>query len=292
MRSSTPLARLGFALVLVLAFAAFAPPAGAAGAAIAEGAQASGTFSSLGVSFDVTDAYAFASEASFGDDRVIAVAVSNAGFNDEFLSRYRDRRHLLDNYFRDDQTGLVYFEFSPAGEYQGFSYYLGSGNGCGYCGGGVESTVKLSGGRLVGTLKHKDAEDEREFVVELDAAIAGDDFGASQGEGGGDPGLAYLAYHAAVSGSDAAALRAVAGAGTLENLDASEKDGKTAEYFAYLRDQHADSVRVTDALVQGDRALVLVAGERSYGKIVGEAILSRVDGAWRVDDEMLQLEME
>jgi hypothetical protein len=289
MRTGSRLDRLGFVVVLV--FAAAGAPADAV-AAIAEGAQAGGSFASRGVSFDVSDAYAFRSEASFGDERVIAVAISNAGFNDEFVSRYRDRRHLLDNYFRDDQTGLVYFEFSPAGEYQAFSYYLGSGNGCGYCSGGVESTVKLDGGRLRGTLRHADAEDEREFAVELDVAIADDDFGLAQGEGGGEPGRAYLAYHRAVTDSDAAALRTVAGAGTLEALDAAEKDGRSAEYLAFLRDQNAPTVRVTEALVKGDRALVLVAGERSYGKVVGEAILSRVDGAWRVDDEMLQLGTE
>ena len=276
--------RLAAALLALLAV-----PAAGAGE---DRPQGSGKFASHGVSFEIADAFAFPSESTFGDERVITVAVSNAGFNDEFLSRYRDRRHLLDNYFRDEETGLVYFEFSPAGQYQGFSYYLGSGNGCGYCGGGVESTVKLAGGRLVGSLKHEDAEDERSFTVELDVAIASDDFGAKQGQGGGEPGRAYMAYHSALAASDLAALREVAGAGTVENLAAAEKDGRTADLLRYLNDQHAASVSVTDALVRGDRALVLVAGERSYGKVVGEAILSRVDGAWRVDDEMLQLATE
>ena len=279
--------RLAAALCLL---GLFAVPPGAP--ADEDRPQASGSFESHGISFEISDAFAFASESSFGDEKVITVAVSNAGFNDAFVSRYRDRRHLLDNYFRDEETGLVYFEFSPAGAYQGFSYYLASGNGCGYCGGGVESTVKLTGGRLVGTLKHADAEDERKFEVQLDVAIASDEFGAAQGAGGGDAGKAYLAYHQAVADSDAAALRAVAGASTTESLAEAEKSDRVGDLFSYLRDNHANSVEVTDALVSGDRALVLVSGERSYGKVVGEAILTRVDGVWRVDDEMLQLRME
>ena len=104
--------------------------------------------------------------------------------------------------------------------------------------------------------------------------------------------LTRLWYHRALADSDAAGLRAVVGTSTAERLAEAEKSDRGADFLRYLRDNHADTVEVTDALVRGDRALVLVAGERSYGKVVGEAILSRVDGAWRVDDEMLQIKME
>jgi hypothetical protein len=40
-------------------------------------------------------------------------------------------------------------EFTPQGQWRGISYYLTSGNGCGYCTSEVASTVKLSNGRLI-----------------------------------------------------------------------------------------------------------------------------------------------
>ena len=57
---------------------------------------------------------------------------------------------------KDKDTAVVYLEFKPDGAYRGLSYYFSRGNGCGYCGGGVTSTVKLANERLQGSLKAKD----------------------------------------------------------------------------------------------------------------------------------------
>jgi hypothetical protein len=257
-----------------------------------QGGAASGKFASRGISFEVADAYAFPAKASLGDDRVIAVAVSNAGFNEEFISRYRDRRTLLDNYFKDDETALVYFEFTLAGSYEGLSYDFESGNGCGYCGGGVTSTVRLAGGRLVGRLTLDDAGSERRFAIDLDVPVAGEDFGRAQGAGGGEPGAAYLVYHRAVVAADAAALRATSGENRIETLASAEQAGQGTAYLEWLKQEHPATVRVTEGFVRGDRALLLIAGERSYGKVEGEAILVRERGAWRIDDEMFELVLE
>ncbi len=253
---------------------------------------ASGSFASQGISFEVVDAYAFPAEGFMGDEPIVAVAVSNSGFNEEFISRYRDRRHLLDNFFKDDETGLVYFEFSPSGQYQGLSFYLESGNGCGYCSGGVESTVRKVDGRLVGKLAMNDAEDQRSFTIDLDVPIESDDFGSAQGSGGGEPGKVYLAYHEALRAGDVAAFRSVAGSGQVDNLAKAELANEVTDYFNWLRKDHPDALKVTDAFVRGERALVLIAAESPIGKIEGEAILVRVDGAWRVDDEMMQHKFE
>jgi hypothetical protein len=250
--------------------------------------RASGTFASRGTSFEVADAFAFRTSSSTGERPVIAVAVSNAGFEDDFIGRYRDRRYLLDNYFRDDETALVYFEFSPAGDYQGLSYSLGPGNGCAYCSGGVVSTVRLAGGRLAGHLGASDAGNGRSFSIEMDVPVASDEFGASQGAGGGAPGAAYLGYHAAVVAGDALALAPRIAGGMAEKLERAERNGQLADFFAWLQSEHPARVRVTEAFVRGDRALVLTAGESGEGAVTSEVVLGRVDGAWRVEDEMVR----
>jgi hypothetical protein len=279
------------ALASGLACALLSTPGTPAAAEETKG-HASGSFASRGTSFGVSDAFAFRSRSTFGDDEVIAVAVSNAGFNEDFIGRYRDRRYLLDNYFRDEETALVYFEFSPAGAYQGLSYYLGSGNGCGYCSGGVESTVKLAGGRLVGKLTSRDAESEREFAVEIDVPVARDDFGRAQGAGGGEPGAAYLVYHRAVSDADAVALGKVVAGELAEKLERARKSDQIGDLFAWLKSEHPATVKVTEAWIDGDRALVLTEGEGAVGAVTSEVILARADGAWRVEDEMVQSKSE
>jgi hypothetical protein len=290
MKSHGTSLRVGIAGALLGLLAAGSAHAGDGGDA-AKG-HANGQFESGGVSFGVADAYAFRGPSSFGDDRVVLVAISNAGFNEEFIGRYRDRRYLLDNYFRDDETALVYFEFGADGSYRGLSYYLGSGNGCGYCSGGVTSSVRLVGDRLTGSLHQQDAESRRSFDVDLDVPIASDDFGAAQGAGGGDPGKAFLAYHAALEAGDSGALRNLTAETTLEHLEEAAKADETDEFLAFLRRDHPPKVTVTEGFVRGDHALVLVAGEGEAGKVVGEALLSRVDGVWRVEDEMYRLKTE
>ncbi|KAB2959194.1 MAG: hypothetical protein F9K18_11690 [Thermoanaerobaculia bacterium] len=279
--------RLGAAVIALASLGAAAP-----GAEEEVRGSATGRFASRGISFEVADAYAFPADATLGEERVLAVAISNSGFNEEFISRYRDRRSLLDNYFRDDQTALVYFEFTPDGVYRGLSYYLESGNGCGYCSGGVTSTVRRTGGRLVGRLSSEDAESERSFSIDLDVPVAGEEFGRAQGAGGGDPGAAYLAFHQAVVAGDAAGLRASVGQNLRETLANAEQAGQGAEYLAWLKGEHAATVLVTEGYVDGDRALLILAGERGSGKVAGEAILVRERDAWKVDDEMFELVLE
>lgn len=276
-RALAPAAGLACALLL----AASAPGEEAKG-------HASGKFASRDVSFDVSDAFAFRAPSSFGDDPVIAVAISNAGFNEDFIGRYRDRRYLLDNFFKDEETALVYFEFSAAGAYQGLSYYLGSGNGCGYCSGGVESSVKLAGGRLVGRLAGRDADSQRDFAVELDVPVASDDFGRALGAGGGEPGEAYLAYHRAVAAGDARALAGLVAGELAEKLDRAGKSDQVGDLFAWLQSEHPATVRVTEAFVKGERALVLAVGEGTMGGVTSEVVLARSGGVWRVEDEMVK----
>jgi len=277
-------ARLLVALVLLAASSA--PAARAAGAA---DGHASGHFESGSSKLVVTDAYAFHDESALGGEHVIQVAVSNQGFVPAVIDEYWDRRYVLDHFFRDDETGLVYFEFSLDGAYRGLSYYFGPGDGCGYCSGGVDSTVKLVGGQLVGTLKQAAAgDDQRSFEISLNVPVASDDHGTPQGEGGGAPGRAYLAYHQALAANDQSAVRNLLAAERREPWAGAEQQGQGDSFFAFLLSEHPSQVRVTEAYVRGDRALVLLAGESNIGKIEGEALLGREQGEWRFEEETIR----
>jgi len=50
-----------------------------------------------------------------GTEKVLVVAVSNQGFVPDAMDEYWDRHRALERYFKDDETGLVYFEFGPDG---------------------------------------------------------------------------------------------------------------------------------------------------------------------------------
>ena len=101
---------------------------------------------------------AFRSKSLVDKTDVIVVAISNGDFRVDWFANFFDRRRAIERRMKDKETAVVYLEFKPDGAYKGLSYYFAKGNGCGYCGGslGVTSTVKVSGGRIAGTLKSKD----------------------------------------------------------------------------------------------------------------------------------------
>src|SRR5215213_6798010 len=122
------------------------------GAGAAPG-HASGEFSSGDLTVPITDAYAFEGKSSMGKEPALIIAVSNGSFNADALNGWHDRKAMIETYMKNADTAIIYFERAPDGTYSGLSYYLGSGNGCGYCSGSDQkSTVALKGGRLVGTL--------------------------------------------------------------------------------------------------------------------------------------------
>src|SRR5207253_7311544 len=147
------------------------------------------------ITLEVRSAIAFKGKSYLGADDVLIVAVTNAKVHGDALADYYDRKRAVEKRIKDDDTGVVYFEFRPDGRYKGLSYYFASGNGCGFCSGDVVSTVRLAGGKLLGMLKG--SEPERMFEVTLDVPVMSDDHGTALPVDGGAPGAAYLAYHAA-----------------------------------------------------------------------------------------------
>ncbi len=249
---------------------------------------AKGTFRSKDISFDVGSAFAFRGKASLDSTvDVLIVAVTNAELNPAPLALYLDRKRALENRLKDEETAVVYFEFNPKGEYRGLSYYLGSGNGCGYCSGGVDSSVALSGGKLVGSLKEGKKKD-RSFDITLDVPVQPDDHGAALPPAGAAA-KAYLAYHDALVKRDAAALKPLLSESLLKIWERAEKENDLDGYVSYLRKEHpVKSVRVTKGFGTESNAVLLIEGETDFLKVAGEVVLLNEKGSWHVKDELVE----
>ena len=259
----------------------------------AEGGRASGQFESKGIHLKITDAYAFRGTPSLGGkEKVIVAVVTNQGFVQSKIDKYWDRRRALERYFKDEETGLVYFEFSLDGRYRGLSYYFASGNGCGYCADpAVQSNVRLANGRLTGKLVFPKGKDPKLwFDVSLDVPVSSDDYGKPQGRGGGEPGKAYLAYHRTLLGKDEQAIKSLLSEERRARWAGAEAKGQGDRFLAFLREDHPGEVRVTEAFIKGDQALLLIEGKHGIvGPIIGEVQLSRQQGVWRFEKETIQV---
>jgi hypothetical protein len=248
---------------------------------------ASGSFKNQNVGMPIKSALAFPGKSLLDKGDVIVVAVTSAEMDADALAAYYDRRRAVDQRIKDSNTGVVFFEFRPNGNYKGYSFYFAPGNGCGYCGGnmGITTTVKLAKGRLAGTVKGTDT--NRSFDITLDLAILSDDHGAPLPPDGGAPGKAYLDYHAALVKRDANALRTALSDEGRKIQAGAIKEGKGAAYMNYLAKEHpTQSVKIAKGWSNGKSAVILFDGEGSVLKLTGEAVLLNQGGTWRVDDEL------
>jgi hypothetical protein len=105
------------------------------------------------------------------------VAVTNAKLENEAIADYYDRRRAMEKHVKDENTGIVYFEFRTDGRYRGVSYYFGAGNGCGFCTSDVTSSVRVTGGKVSGAIKR--SEPGRPFEIALDTPVLSDDHGTA-----------------------------------------------------------------------------------------------------------------
>jgi len=249
--------------------------------AAADGPPASGSFASGGVHFAVGGAFAFPGKLEMSDQQGIVVTVSNAEINGDFYGQYYDRPYIMDHFFKSDERVVVHLLFARDGRYVGLSYYLGPGNGCGFCSAGrTQSNVKLTSGKVVGTLKLRDK--DRQFEITLNAPVYSDNLGTKQGPGGGAAGKAYLAYHAALVKRDAAQVKKLLVEEQMQAWEAAAEKHALAGLMDQLAEQDPTTASVTDAFENGERALVLIAGRSAEGKVRGEVLLHRQGGAWKV----------
>jgi len=249
-----------------------------------------GSFKSKAVTLQPKSAIAYRGKSFLGSGDALILVVTNARVHPEALAEYYDRRRVIEKRIRDEETGVVYIEFRTDGSYRGLSYTFARGNGCGFCTSEVASTVRLVNGRLTGNLKG--SEKDRPFDLTIDVPLMSDDHGPALPADGGAPGTTYLAYHAALMKRDRAALKSLLSADRRQTWSSAEKKGQLDAFIDYLVSEHPEkSVRVTRGYSKGDTAVLLVAGESVAGKLVGEALLMREDNAWRVDDELMELEL-
>ncbi len=253
---------------------------------------AKGSFKSKEVAFNVASAVAWnGSSLLEKKDPALIVAISNARVTAGGIADFLDRKRAFEKLIKDDETAVVYLEFTPQGRYRGLSYYFGSGNGCGFCSGEVTSTVKLANGKLSGTLKN--AEKDRPFEVSLDVPVLTDEHGTALGADGGEAGKAYLAYHAALVKHDANALKPTLSPGRLEVWERSQKKGNVDGYVTFLSNDHPlKAVKVTKGFATADKASLVIEGESTAGKVTGEVLLVRKNGVWGVDEELVDLKLD
>jgi hypothetical protein len=248
---------------------------------------ATGTFKSQAITMEVRSAVAFRGRSFLDKGDALIVAVSNARLNADAIADYLDRRRVMEVRVKDDESGVVYFEFRSDGTYRGMSYYFGPGNGCGYCTGEVTSTVVLANGKLSGKLKN--AEKDRSFDLTLVTPVMADDHGAALPPDGGAPGGAYLAYHAALAKADRAALKALLSNDQQQFWDENEQKGTLGGFIHAMGKAHpVKSVQITRGFSGGNKAVLEIAGETPGGKLVGEVFLVKEGDGWRVDDEITE----
>lgn len=251
--------------------------------------QASGKFASRDITFDVAGGIAFNGPSFLNKgETAILVVVSNARLNSGALADFVDRKRAVEKLIKDDETAVVYIEFTPQGRYRGLSYYLVSGNGCGFCTSEVASTVKLANGKLTGTLKG--TEQGRPFDISLDVAIMNDSHGTPLPAGGGAPGKGYLAYHAALVAHDSASLKPTLSPGRVTVWDRAKAKDNLDDYVRFLAEDHPlKAVKITRGWASADKASLVIEGEGQAGAVVGEVLLLNVNGAWVVDEELVDL---
>lgn len=248
-----------------------------------------GSFKSRSITLQAKSAIAYRGKSFLDDGEALIVVVTNARVHPDALAEYYDRRRVVEKRIRDQETGVVYFEFRRDGSYRGLSYYFAQGNGCGFCTSEVASTVKLAAGKLAGNLKG--TEKDRPFDLTVDVPLMSDDHGAALPADGGAPGATYHAYHTALVKRDRAALKPLLSTDRRETWAEAEKKGQLDAFIDYLVSEHPEkSVRITKGYSKGDTAVLLVAGESVAGKLIGEVLLMRESNAWRVDDELMELE--
>lgn len=247
-----------------------------------------GTFKSQAITLNAKSAVAFRGKSFTDGTDALIVAVSNSRLNAEAIADYVDRRRVLETRVKDGETGVVYFEFGADGAYRGMSYAFGPGNGCVYCTGEVVSVVKLVNGRMSGKLTS--TEKDRSFEITLVTPLMPDDHGAALPRSGGAPADAYLAYHAALAKADRAALKPLLSKDQQKFWEESEGKGQLGAFVHALANAHpVKSVTITQGFSSGAKAVLLIAGEAPGGRLVGEVLLLKEDGAWRVDDELTEV---
>ena len=264
-----------------------------------EEGTASGTFTLDGKSAKLGHVHAMAQPNTFEKDKTdIAVLITERPLQDSALSDVEDLIDAAQDikesswvFFKIDESGKPIFEmiYQPVlGENRlmmsGFTHaeFLGQASGK---------------GRIEGTFRTKKAEEFVGHAYELDVTFKALVVQAKRPEplpdaksgktlppDGGEPGEAYMAYHAALMKKDVAEFRKFAPE-TVKGKKLTDKELQEGMEFMGLMTPPKPMVEKGFISTQGERAVLYITGmvenEKNYGTI--EMIKS--GGKWRVNRE-------
>ncbi|MDQ6799698.1 MAG: hypothetical protein M3041_02555 [Acidobacteriota bacterium] len=257
----------------------------------AEDAQVSGKFQGSKSNFDVGGGYAYWINDP-DDGPLIEVAVSNSSFKRSYFDAFYNPRPAIDTQFVDDQTAVVYFQFEPNGKYHGLSYYLGSGDGCGFCyDPKAKSTVRIAGQRAKGTLSFQG--DNRAFDITMDVPIAPKEWGKPIDKDGSEVAKVFRAYNAAVDKGDQKAVFKLLDSETRDIWTKQEKKGKLDAYLDYRAEKvhwRLKDARIVSGYVRDNQAvLVIKASSPLIDHLHGQVLLTKEGDGWKIADEVYQV---
>ena len=267
--------------------------------------RAKGVFTSGNLKVPIVDAYAHMGQADFGDDQVVVVRLAAQPLDHAALDAALDREAAFKAQAQDSPS--ITLQFDPkTGAWLGTSYYLGSGNGCGYCSAPdvAGAKLKIEGGALRGRLsvKSSDYSDGKGAGgdITFDLPIAQEAKASPLGAGGGEPGRDFAACNVAVGKKDTAGFRKHC-AVELDTLTRAEEnaaggDPGSKESLATFFDwglSGKDAMKLTGLKVTGGRSLgaeaeVLVEGKDSSGTIYkGKVYMKKAEAGWVYVSESL-----
>lgn len=267
---------------VLVALALVAPAASA-------GDRVSGTFGTEKGVVEIVDAWAYPGVSEFGGEPAIILRLSTVPIDAAPLADALDPEAVLDRVAAESPS--IELEFDPAGRWRGSEYYLGSGNGCGFCSSpdapGI--AVKLEGGALRGTIRVKasDHEDGKGVVADLklDVPVAAAPRTTALPADGGEPWRGFLACRTAIEKKDVAAFKASC-AIQEEALASAEYHGTLDSFWESGMYGHP-ALELTGLKVTGGRATageaeVLLAGvDRDGNRHKAVVRLTKTPAGWR-----------
>jgi hypothetical protein len=264
------------------------------GGAVAAHAQpaASGTIETRKIELKVNGAYGYWADSE--GEKILRVAISNAGFRREALDRWFDIAALIHDRFVDDDTKVLNLEFTEKGRLRGYSYYFEPGDGCGYCANSkIKSTVKMSNGHLEGRVSYKERGETVQFDITFNVVVPDKVWGTPIHAGGGEFATIYDAYRKALAAADPKGLKATTDAGYNQEIADHEKNKDLKQYLEYRWDDvhmRQTTVRIVGGFERGDVAVLLVDGSsRLFDHLHGDVTMKRENGKWLVTDELFQV---
>jgi hypothetical protein len=250
--------------------------------------QASGKFKGSKYSFDIGGALAYWSRSA-DEGPLIEVAVSNDAFKTEAFNAFYDPKPVIDTNFADEQTAVVYFQFEPNGKYHGMSYYLGSGDGCGFCyDPSTKSTVRIANQRAKGAVTYQG--ENRSFDIQIDVPVAPKEWGTPLKGDGGEVGNAFRAYNSAMDKDDRKAIFDLLDAETQASWKKRESEGKLDKFLDYRAEKvhwRLKDARIVRGYVRDNQAVLLIkAASPVIDRLHGQVALTREGGRWKIADEV------